>query len=259
MRRGPGTLGSRLLGLSLALAAAACSPAGAPPVPGAARQDEAGYLPPPVIERIEAAGTATRLEGRSPAGARVRLAAPAGGEFVTQADSSGRWSLEVPGAGQSRVLGLSQTVEGRTTQAEGYVFLAPDGSAWLLRSGGAARTLGPGTARGLVIDYDRSGGAVVSGAGPANALLVAQLDGRRAGEGRVDAAGRFEIRLNGPAPMGESRLRVFGGGLNLETVLRLSPPSPPATGPVSVQDRGEGLRIDWMTPAGGVQTTQVLR
>jgi hypothetical protein len=257
MRPGPGTPGW-LLGLSLALAATACSPAGTPPAAGASREDEAAYLPPPIVESLSPAAGSIRLQGRSPAGARVRLASLAGGELVTRADADGRWSLEVPGQGQPRVFGLSQSVAGRTTQAEGYVFLAPDGSGWLLRSGGAARPLGAGPVRGLVIDYDRSGGAVVSGAGPVDALLVAQLDGRRAGEGRVDAAGRFEIRLNGPAPMGESRLRVFGEGLNLETRLRLSPPSQPQAGPVSAQDRGEGLRIDWMTPAGGVQTTQIL-
>ena len=81
----------------------------------------------------------------------------------------------------------------------------------------------------------------------------------RAGEGRADASGRFEIRLNGPVPMGESRLRVFGEALNLETRLRLSPPAPPDAGPVRFQDAADGLRIDWMTPGGGVQTTQILR
>ncbi|MFM8375876.1 MAG: hypothetical protein ACKN9P_07460 [Phenylobacterium sp.] len=256
MRRRPGT--PEGLCLFLVLASAACSPAGAPPDAGASRKDEAAYLPPPQVTGVSPRAGLTRLEGRSPGGARVRLASPGGTELVARADAAGRWTLEVPGEGQPRVFGLSQAIDGRTTQAEGYVFLAPDGSAWLLRSGGAARPLGPAPARGLVVDYDRSGGTVVSGAGPANALLVAQIDGRRAGEGRVNAAGRFEIRLNGPAPMGESRLRVFGEGLNLETRLRLSPPAPPESGPVRSQDRGEGLRIDWMTPAGGVQTTQIL-
>ena len=247
----------RILGLSLALAAAACSPSGAPPVAGAARQDEAAYLAPPVVDRVSAEAGATRLEGRAAAGARVRLASPGGGELAATAQG-GRWSLVVPGAGAPRVFGLSQSLEGRTTQAEGYVFLAPDGGGWLLRSGGAARPLGAAPPRGLVIDYDRSGGAVVSGQGPAGALLIAQLDGRRAGEGRADPKGRFEIRLNGPAPMGESRLRVFGEGLNLETRIRLSPPAPPEGGPVRAEDRGQGLRVDWMTPGGGIQTTQII-
>jgi len=257
MKPGRAPRAGHLLGLSLALVAAACSPSGAPPAAGAARQDEAAYLPPPVVDQVSAEAGATRLGGQATAGAKVRLASPGGAELATTAEG-GRWSLAVPGAGAPRVFGLSQSLEGRTTQAEGYVFLGADGGGWLLRSGGAARPLGSAPARGLVIDYDRSGGAVVSGPGPAGALLVAQLDGRRAGEGRADPKGRFEIRLNGPAPMGESRLRVFGEGLNLETRIRLSPPAPLTAGPVRAEDRGQGLRIDWMTPGGGVQTTQIL-
>lgn len=254
MKRRRGQGGGLFSALSLALAAAACSPAGAPPTDKGGRQDEAGYLSPPMVEQVAPGG---RLRGVATPGARVRLASPGGAELTTAADGSGRWSLEVPGAGTARVFGLSQSVQGRTLQAEGYVFIAPDGRGWLLRAGGAARPLGP--AGGLVIDYDRSGGTVLSGAGPADVLLVAQLNGVRAGEGRTDASGRFEIRLNGPVPMGESRLRVFGEALNLETRLRLSPPAPPDAGPVRFQDAADGLRIDWMTPGGGVQTTQILR
>lgn len=256
MRRAAGPPGAWLACLLIALATTACSPSGAPPADRGGRQDEAAYLPPPFVRSVSPAGGAVRLEGEAAPGARVRLASPGGGEMAARADSGGRWRLDAPGGAAPRVYGLSQSVSGRTIQAEGYVFLAADGAGWLLRAGGAARPLGSESP--LVIDYDRSGGAVVSGAGPADALLVVQVDGRRAGEGRADASGRFEIRLNGPAPMGESRLRVFGEGLNLETRLRLSPPVPPEGGPVRAQDGGPGLRIDWMTPGGGVQTTQIL-
>lgn len=246
----------RLAGLAMGLAVTGCGPSGAPPADRGGRQDEAAYLAPPTVDRVAPAGPSTRLTGRAAPGARVRLASPGGGEQATTADPAGRWSQDVSGAGSARVFGLSQSLQGRTVQAEGYVFLAPDGKGWLLRAGGAARPLG--IVGGLVIDYDRSGGAVVSGTGPGDALLGVQVDGRRAGEGRADAQGRFEIRLNGPVPMGESRLRVFGEGLSLETRLRLSPPAPPEAGPVRIQDEAGGLRIDWLTPGGGVQTTQVL-
>jgi hypothetical protein len=99
---------------------------------------------------------------------------------------------------------------------------------------------------------------VISGQGPADGLLVVQVNGRRSGDGRTDAAGRFEIRLDGPVATGESRLRIFGEGLNRETTLRLSAPAPLEAGPVRAVPDGAGLRIDWLTPGGGIQTTQIL-
>jgi len=88
--------------------------------------------------------------------------------------------------------------------------------------------------------------------------VVVQVNGRRSGDGRTDASGRFEIRLDGPVATGESRLRIFGDGLNRETVLRLSAPAPLEARPVRAIPDGTGLRIDWRTPGGGIQTTQIL-
>jgi hypothetical protein len=78
------------------------------------------------------------------------------------------------------------------------------------------------------------------------------------GEGRTDEAGVFEIRLKGPAPAGANRLRIFGDGIRAERTLSLSPTVPPVGGPLRVTPQGAGLRIDWMTPGGGVQSTQIL-
>lgn len=244
--------------LAAALAATSCGPAQSPPDPAEARQDEAAYLPPPRVDRVEPGAGAVTLGGLAAPGARVQLARPGGGSLTTTADASGRWRIAAPVQGQAQVFGLSQTLQGRTVQAEGYVFISPDRGGWLLRAGAAARPLAGAPTGGLVIDYDRSGGTVVSGQGPADALLVAQVNGRRAGTGRTDAAGHFEIRLDGPVPTGESRLRIFGEGVNRETQLRLSPPAPPEAGPVRAVAQGPGLRIDWLTPGGGVQTTQIL-
>ncbi len=258
MRPGPALRWRASLALSGILVAAACGPAQGPPASAASRQDEAAYLPPPSIDRMAPAPGGLLVDGAAAPGAGVRLASPGGDGLAATADASGRWRLSVPMPDGPRIFGLSQTQSGRTTQAEGYVFLSPEGRGWLLRAGAAARPLGTASAGGMVVDHDRNGGAVISGRGPADALLVAQVDGRRAGEARTDASGRFEIRLNGPAPTGESRLRVFGEGLNLETLLRVSPPAPLDAGPMRVVVQGQGLRIDWLTPGGGIQTTQIL-
>ena len=244
--------------LAAALATVSCGPSRSPPDSAEARQDEAAYLPPPSVDRVETRTGSLTLGGRAAPGARVQLARPGGGGLSTTADASGRWRIAAPGPGGAEVFGLSQTLDGRTVQAEGYVFISPDKGGWLLRAGAAARPLGGAATDGLVIDYDRSGGTVVSGQGPAEGLLVVQVNGRRAGNGRTDPTGRFEIRLDGPAPTGENRLRIFGEGMNREILLRLSPPAPLGAGPVRAVTQGSGLRIDWLTPSGGVQTTQIL-
>lgn len=257
MRRGPAVVFLQSLPVVAALALAGCSPQPPPPVPAGGRQDEAGYLPPPTVDRFQSVGPEIEITGLAAAGARVQLTRPGGERLTAEADPDGRWRLRVAGGGPM-VFGLSQVVQGRTLQAEGYVFHSPAAGGWLLRAGAAARPLGDAGRQTLVIDYDRRGGTVISGLAPPEGLLVAQIDGRRAGEGRSEASGRYEIRLNGPVPMGESRLRVFGEGLNREMLLRLSPPAPLVDGPVRVTPQVGGLRIDWMTPGGGVQSTQVL-
>jgi hypothetical protein len=170
----------------------------------------------------------------------------------------GRWRLTVPVAGAGAIYGLSETFAGRTVQAEGYLFLSPQHGAWLLRAGAGARAISPGAAAPIVLDTDRAGGTVVSGRAAPGGLVGVQLNGSRMGEGRADDTGVFEIRLKGPAPPGANRLRIFGDGIRAERTLNLSPTAPPAGGPLRVTPQGAGLRIDWLTPGGGVQSTQIL-
>ena len=164
--------------LSAALAAASCSPAQSPPTTAEARQDEAAYLPPPSVALVESGSDAIALQGLAAPGARVQLNRPGGGALGASADAAGRWRITAPATGDAQVFGLSQTLDGRTVQAEGYVFLSPEKGAWLLRAGAAARPLSSGQPRGLVIDYDRSGGTVISGLGPADGVVVVQVNGR---------------------------------------------------------------------------------
>lgn len=256
MKRGRPAGRALLAGL---LALAACSPGGGrSPEDAARRQDAAAYLAPPAIDRaVFAAGTAS-LEGRAAKDAEVRLASPAGVRITARADAEGRWRLTAPVDPTGAIYGLSETLAGRTLQAEGYVFLSPQHGAWLLRAGAGARALSPGAAAPIVLDTDRAGGAVVSGRAAPRGRVAVQLNGARMGEGRADDAGAFEVRLKGPAPAGPNRLRIFGDGISAERTLNLSPPRPPEGGPLRVAPEGAGLRVDWMTPGGGVQSTQIL-
>ena len=188
----------------------------------------------------------------------MRLASPGGGGVTVRPDAEGRWRLTAPVAGAGAIYGLSETLAGRTVQAEGYLFLSPQHGAWLLRAGAGARAISPGTGAPIVLDTDRAGGTVVSGRAAQQGLVGVQLNGSRMGEGRADDAGVFEIRLKGPVPPGANRLRIFGDGISAERTLYLSPTVPPVGGPLRVTPQGTGLRVDWLTPGGGVQSTQIL-
>ncbi|MFM8820212.1 MAG: hypothetical protein ACKOD3_06645 [Phenylobacterium sp.] len=247
-----------LVSVFVTLAAAGCSPQPPPRDAVSGRQDEAAYLSPPAVDLVSSPAGSLELTGRATPGARVQLARPGGGGLSTQADPGGRWRIRAHSSAAPLIFGLSQTSQGRTIQADGYVFHSPVVGGWVLRAGAASRPLGGAPPQALVVDSDRSGGTVVSGQGPRDTLLVAQIDGRRAGEGGTGPSGRYEIRLKGPVPMGESRLRIFGAGLNRETVLRLSPPKAPVDGPFRVLPQAAGLRVDWITPGGGLQSTQIL-
>ena len=241
------------------LALAACSPGGTRSPDETARlQEEAAYLAAPRVDRADFGPGGYSLEGRAARGAEARLASPGGGGVTVRPDAEGRWRLTVPVAGDGAIFGLSETFAGRTVQAEGYLFLSPQHGAWLLRAGAGARAVSPGAAAPIVLDTDRAGGTVVSGRAAQRGLVGVQLNGSRMGEGRADDAGVFEIRLKGPAPPGANRLRIFGDGISAERTLNLSPTVPPVGGPLRVTPQGTGLRIDWLTPGGGVQSTQIL-
>ncbi|MFT4254201.1 MAG: hypothetical protein QM608_17175, partial [Caulobacter sp.] len=190
-------------------------------------------------------------------GAAVRLGSPTGQAVSAEADAAGLWRAVLPGAAEPRLFGLSMTREGRTVQAEGYVFVSPEGGVALLRAGGGSEPLsGPSDSpRILAIDYDRQGGAVISGVGRPGAGFGVRVDRATQAEGKVDAQGRFSLSLASPLKAGEHTVQVAGeGGENLVR-LEVSSPAPLTGGPLHAERFEGGWRADWMTPGGGVQTT----
>ena len=221
---------------------------------------QAGYLKPPRVVLAIRQGEAVALSGQAEPLASVRLGAPTGEVLVGKADAAGAWRLTAPLAAEPRLYGLSMTMEGRTVQAQGYLMVAPTGAAVLLRAGAGAEVMGQTSPspRVLAIDYDRGGGGVVSGVGAPGAGLGVRVDRATRGEGKVGADGRFSISLDQPLTEGTHTIQVAGEGGEQLVSIDVSPPLPPTDGPVRSTLTANGWRVDWLTPGGGLQTTQLL-
>lgn len=215
-----------------------------------------GYLQPPVVTTVAVGNEGVTVTGTARPKASVRLGSPNGEAVTVRADGEGRWTIPLPPAGEARIYGVSLTSDGRAAQAEGYLLIGPNGQAATLRAGAGAVRLDRGKAlRVSAIDFDRDGGALVSGEAPAGAALAIRFDGTEAAQGRANAQGRFSISLPTPAQPGVHQVQVFDGGMSDSAQVTVSDAETPTSGPVRAQTTPEGLRIDWMTPGGGVQST----
>ncbi|WP_165186611.1 Ig-like domain-containing protein [Caulobacter soli] len=221
---------------------------------------QAGYLKPPRVLSAVRQADGVALSGQAEALASVRLGAPTGEALVGKADAAGAWRLVVPLAAEPRLYGLSMTIEDRTVQAQGYLMVTPKGAAVLLRAGAGAEVMGQTSPspRILAIDYDRGGGAVVSGVGTPGAGLGVRVDRTTRGEGKVGEDGRFSISLDHPLETGTHAVQVAGEGGEQLVIIDVSPALPPSGGPVRSTLLAAGWRVDWMNPGGGLQSTQLL-
>jgi hypothetical protein len=243
---------------SLALAACGGGPPSAPAQPKA-EADDAGYGAAPGVTAVQAVGGDILLTGVGAPKATIRLATPGGVALAGPVDAGGHWRLTTPAHAAAAIYGLSQSLAGRTVQSEGYLLITPEGRGVLLRAGVGALTIGGQPATGVTsFDVDRDGAAVVSGRGPAGGSVSAHVDGRKLGEGRIDSEGRFSLPLSGPAVSpGHHSLKVFGDSLDETLLIDASPAAPLTASPFRATPTLAGLRVDWMTPGGGVQTTLV--
>ncbi|CAN5261653.1 hypothetical protein BH10PSE4_BH10PSE4_03610 [soil metagenome] len=233
----------------------------APATPDAEQASpQAGYLKPPQVLSATRQAGGMVLSGQAAPKSSVRLGAPTGETLTGQADETGRWRIVAPQAAEPRLYGLSMTLQGRTVQAQGYLMITPSGMAVLLRAGAGAEVMAQASSspRMLAIDYDRSGGGVISGVAAPGAGLGVRVDRTTRGEGKADDAGRFALSLNQALETGPRTIQVAGEGGEQQIVLEVSPPRPPSGGPVHSTLTPLGWRVDWVTPGGGVQTTQLL-
>lgn len=248
-----------LLGLSALVLLAGCgkAPPAAPDAPQAS--DQADYAAPPSVAAVRTEAGRQVVSGAASPGVQVRLGAPAGGALFARADAAGRWSLTLPPASEPRIWGLSDKVGARQAQAQGYLVVTPQGRGALLRAGAGALRLDPLRAPALgAFDFDKEGGAVVSGFAPPESLVFLRLDGRQIAEARADATGRYAIALAQAVPRGTHVLEVAGDTFTNTAQVEVSPAQPLVAGPLHSQLSKGGLRVDWLTPGGGVQSTVLL-
>lgn len=232
------------------------------PVSAAEADPDAGYVrPPQVIAAVRGGDGAVTLSGHAEPNSRVRLLSADGSAYGGTVAANGVWSMAAP-AGLG-IFGLSEDLGGRIVQAEGYiVVLPPPGRpAALLRGGGGAEVLDAkaGALRITAADYDSGGGAVVSGLAQPGEVLHLMVDGDAApGEAKADAKGRFFIGSPVALKPGAHELRVQGGAGVAKVDIAVQPPVAISGLPLRAARQGDAWRIDWMTPAGGLQTSLIL-
>jgi len=227
---------------------------------GSAQAQDASYLAPPEPDTVRLDASGVVLSGRAPADGKVRLAQPNGQAVFAPVDAQGRWTIPLGPAAQPRIFGLSVTVGGRTAQAQGYVLVTPRGQAALLRAGGAAVRIDSPTAAGFrAVDFDAGGGLQAAMEVQPRATVILHLDGRQVAEGRADETGRYVVSLPAPGQPairpGAHQLEMAGDGFTDSVTITLAPAQPLAEGPMRSQLTPAGLRLDWLTPGGGVQST----
>ena len=245
------TLLAVALALPLALPLAGCGrrPAAVAEPPDAAAP---GYAAPPTASGL----SGQTLTGMAEPGAKVRLNSPGGAALETNAGADGLWRLALPPSPEPRIFGVSETTGGRRVQGQGYVLVDPGGKAAVLRAGAGALRLDPRPSPALTaLDYDAAGGAVISGTAPAQSLVFLKLDGRQLAEAKADAGGRYTIALAQPLERGVHTIEVSGDAFKSAARAEVSRPAPLVAGPLRRQLVTGGLRADWLTPGGGVQTT----
>lgn len=239
----------------------ACSPADRTVRPAGetrATALQAGYGIPPTPSALKADAQGIIVSGRAAPLARVRLATPAGEALFSPTDAAGTWQIRVPASDQARLFGLSSVLDTQPVQAQGYLLITPKGRGVMLRAGAGAQPLS-GTGPGIqAIDFDREGGALVSGLAGAGEGLTLRVDGRQAVEGRAGSDGRFAIALSQPVSAGPHEVRIFGDRADWAVGFDARPAAALTDGPFRVSAVARGLRVDWMTPGGGVQTTLVI-
>lgn len=218
------------------------------------------YLAPPSAQALRPVAAGYVLAGTAASGARIRLATPEGDVRMADADDNGAWTIRLNATGEPQIFGLSMMVGERTVQAEGYQLVLPDGRLVLLRAGAGAVVLQGGPERGIsAFDFDEEGGAVVSGLAPPDAILSVRIDGRTVStSGRSDASGHFSLPFGAPVPPGAHQIRVQGESLDLGAEVDATPAPPPETGAFRAARTAHGLRVDWLTPGGGLQSTLLL-
>lgn len=211
------------------------------------------WIMPPSVSSVQAEGAELVVSGRADPGGRVVLRTPDGRAYAAVADTGGRFEIRT-----SATEGVVLTPEAQLGQeavpavARLLILDAVSAQAVLLSPGAASTRLGASPALSSI---DHDGRAVIlSGRGAPNSEIVVEVGGRGPARLTTDAAGGWQIGLEGlPPTTVQIGTEVFSvpplGGDRIET----------APGTVDRQEREGGTLLRWQTPDGAPQTTWLPR
>lgn len=255
-RRAAFVIAAALAGAGLALGG--CGGAGDAGQADQAAEAEAGYADPPQATAVLALpGGGVTIVGRAAPDARVRATTPSGDTHGATAGQDGVYRLDLPASDAGRLVSLSVGDADMSVAADGWLFIPPDRprSAAMLRPGAAARPLAQDAGLIGAVDYDAAGGVAVAGFTAPETDVAAFVDGQPAGDARSDGAGFYSLRLDRQIAAGTSRIAVRSGDASAQRTVRLVAATPSQV--FSAARQSDGWRIDWLTPGGGAQTTQI--
>ncbi len=225
--------------------AAACSPN--PPERGAGDAEAAReWARPPVIERVERAGSNLVISGAADAGGRVVLRGDDGAAFAATAGPGGGFEIRVP-APSGHLLFRAETQVGQDAAPSPdrlLVLAAGQGPIAVLRPGGATRRLDAAPVLGAIDSDGRM--RLASGRVAAGTEAVEVQSGDETVQVVPGADGRWSVIL--AARDGADHIRVAGQDFPW--------PGDGAGSPELTAERMEsGWRIRWAGPGGAAQTT----
>ena len=232
--------------LSMAAAVlAACSP-NPPERTGGDAQAVREWARPPVIQRVERAGTALTVSGVADPEARVVLRGDDGNAFAATADSRGQFEIRVPApAGHLLLRTETQVGQDAVPSPDRLLILAGgQGPLAVLRPGGPTLRLDAAPALGAIDSDGRM--RLASGRVAAGTAAVEVESGGETVQVAPDAGGRWSVIL--PARDGPDLVRVAGRDFPW-------PGEAAGSGDLSVERLGSGWRIRWAGPGGAGQNT----
>jgi hypothetical protein len=234
-----------MVAAALGTASAACSPA-ASEQGGAATPTAAGWTRPPVIARVDRAGSALVVSGVAEPEGRVVLRSGEGEAFAASADLRGRFEIRLPAPPRHLLLRPETQVgqDAAPSPDQLLILAGGQGPIAVLRPGGSTRRLDAAPALGA-IDSD-AGMRLASGrAAPGTTRVEVQSAGEIV-QVTPDASGRWSIMLR---PLQDpDEIRVAG------RTFVWPGEAGPAQG-LAVDQAGAGWRVRWSGPGGARQST----
>ncbi|HXQ09436.1 MAG TPA: hypothetical protein VN805_00395 [Caulobacteraceae bacterium] len=224
---------------------------------------EASYVQPPRFTAAARLGDGdVEIVGRAHRNAHVQLTSPDGSSLAAVTDSRGAFSVAVPRSAAVRLFGLAEDVGGHQVRGVGYLAVVPSPGqpAVVLRAGTGAEALAAPSAAPKIsaVDFDVSGLVVVSGLARPGSAVRLSVDGAGGVDGHANTQGRYTLTLTTALKAGDHQLAVQSPLGQAAARFHISPAGPISGLPFRGARQSNGWRIDWLTPAGGEQTTLVV-